>query len=67
MNPSQRFRSVLVCVAHHFTNRGYQAIQMIRKGQGYGSVPSAKVGLVDRFISRSVCGNELRLQLHLPD
>ena len=32
---------------------------MIRKGQAYGSAPGAKVGLLHRFIFRSVRGDEL--------
>ena len=47
VRPSQHFRSF--CGAWR-TIAGYEAIHMIRKGQAYGSVAGAKVGLVDRFI-----------------
>ena len=47
VNASQHFRSF--CAAWR-TLAGYEAIHMIRKGQTYGSVPAARVGLLHRFI-----------------
>jgi transposase-like protein len=44
---SQHFRSIWGAWR---TIVGYEALHMIRKGEGYGSAAGAKVGLVHRFI-----------------
>jgi transposase-like protein len=47
VNASQGFRSFW---AAWRTLAGYEVIHMIRKGQAYGSMPAARVGLLHRFI-----------------
>jgi len=47
INASQGFRSFWGAWR---TIAGYEAIHMIRKGQAYGSVSAARVGLLHRFI-----------------
>jgi hypothetical protein len=49
MRTSQHFRSFWGAWR---TIAGYEAIHMIRKGQGYGSAAGAKVGPLHRFILR---------------